>query len=217
LYDVVANLDRVRHRIAAAGRDPSSVRIVAVTKGFGSDAIDAALAAGLTDIGENYAQEVVAKSEPLARATVHFIGRLQSNKIRVLAPYIAVWQTVDRVALADELGRRASGAVVLVQVNTSGEPHKGGCLPGEAPALFARCLEQGLRVDGLMTIGRTGDPIDARAGFTALARLADRLGLRERSMGMTDDLEVAVAEGATMIRVGSALFGPRPAKATRGN
>jgi pyridoxal phosphate enzyme (YggS family) len=217
LSDLAANLARVRDRIAAAGRDPSTVRIIAVTKGFGPEVVEAALAAGVDDIGENYAQEVVAKAAVLARATVHFIGRLQSNKIRLLAPHIAVYQTVDRSTLADELARRVTGARVLVQVNTSEEPQKGGCPPSEARSLVSHCLERGLRVEGLMTIGRTGDPADARAGFALLSRLADQLGLPERSMGMTDDLEVAVAEGATMVRVGSALFGARPPKTTRGN
>jgi PLP dependent protein len=217
LSDIAANLEHVRARIAASGRDPSTVKIIAVTKGFGPEVVEAAVAAGLRDIGENYAQEVVAKAEALAGARVHFIGRLQSNKIRVLAPYVAVWQTVDRPSVADELARRVVGANVLVQVNTSDEPQKGGCPPSDAQSLVAHCLERGLRVEGLMTIGRTGNPVDARPGFALLARLADQLGLTERSMGMTDDLEVAVAEGATMVRVGSALFGARPPKTTRGN
>ena len=215
--EVAANLERVRSRIASTGRDPSTVRIVAVTKGFGSDVVIAALAAGLTDIGENYAQEVVAKSDSFRDATVHFIGRLQSNKVRILAPHISVWQTLDRAALVEEVARRAPGATVLVQVNTSDEPQKGGCLPTEAPAVVARGHDVGLRVVGLMTVGPTGPPEAARSGFGLLARLADRLGLPERSMGMTDDLEIAVAEGATIVRIGSALFGPRPAKATTRN
>jgi len=216
MTDVAANLERVRARIASAGGDPASIRIVAVTKGFSEDMIRAALAAGLTEIGENYAQEIIAKQTALRPATVHFIGRLQSNKIRGLAAHVSIWQSVDRPSLVDELARRAPGATVLVQVNTSGEPQKGGCPPREAPALVTRCRAKGLNAIGLMTIGRTGPPEAARAGFAALTRLADELELPERSMGMTDDLEIAVAEGATIVRVGSALFGPRPPDGDQG-
>lgn len=203
-------LETVRDRIANAGGDPERVTIVAVTKGFSGDAIDAARAAGLFDIGENYAQDVAAKHEALVGLRLHFIGRLQKNKVRVLAPLVACWQSVDRVALGEEIARRAPGARVLVQVNVTGEPSKGGCPPQDAAALVARCRALGLDVAGLMTVGRTGPAVEARGGFALLGVLADRLGLVERSMGMTDDLEIAVAEGATMVRVGSALFGARP-------
>jgi PLP dependent protein len=210
---VAVRLAELRARIGrAGGRD---VRVVAVTKGFGPDAIDAASACGLTDVGENYAQELLAKLDELhqPRPRVHFIGRLQTNKVRHLAPVVDVWQTIDRTSAAAEVAKRAPGAAVLVQVNVSDEPQKGGCPPAEAPELVARCQGLGLRVLGLMTVGRTGSPDDARAGFALLSSLADRLGLPERSMGMTDDLEVAVQEGATMVRVGTALFGPRPRSA----
>jgi PLP dependent protein len=210
---VAARLGQLRERIGRAGGQ--DVRVVAVTKGFGPDAIDAASVCGLTDVGENYAQELLGKLGGLQhpRPRIHFIGRLQTNKVRQLAAVVDVWQTVDRAAAATEVAKRAPGASVLVQVNVSDEPQKGGCPPAEAPALVARCQEQGLRVLGLMTVGRTGSPADARAGFALLSSLADRLGLPERSMGMTDDLEVAVQEGATMVRVGTALFGPRPRSA----
>jgi pyridoxal phosphate enzyme (YggS family) len=170
------------------------------------------VACGLTDVGENYAQELAAKVPMLTceRPRIHFIGRLQTNKVRHLVPFVDVWQTVDREHAATEVARRAPGATVLVQVNVSDEPQKGGCAPGETEVLVSRCRDLGLEVLGLMTVGRTGSPDDARAGFTLLATLADRLGLPERSMGMTDDLEVAVREGATMVRIGTALFGARP-------
>jgi PLP dependent protein len=209
-------LETVRDRIARAGGD-RRVTIVAVTKGFGSDAIDAARAAGLTEIGENYAQDVVAKRDALAGLHLHFIGRLQKNKVRAIAPLVACWQSVDRLALGEEIARRAPGARVLVQVNVSEEASKGGCPPGDASDLVERLRALGLEVAGLMTVGRTGPPSEARPGFAVLRALADRLGLVERSMGMSDDLEIAVAEGATIVRVGSALFGARPPNTAAGN
>ena len=216
--DVAANLTGVRERIAAAGGD-ERVRVVAVTKGFGPDAVEAAVACGLHDVGENYAQELEAKLRGLAvpRPCVHFIGRLQTNKVRHIAALVDVWQSIDRDSAAVEVAKRAPGATVLVQVNVSEEAQKGGCSPHDTPALVARCRDLGLAVVGLMTVGRTGEPAGARAGFRLLASLADRLGLAERSMGMTDDLEVAVEEGSTMVRVGSALFGPRPRPDARAN
>ena len=130
--------------------------------------------------------------------------------MRAIAAHVALWQSVDRAALAVEIAKRAPAASVLVQVNSSDEASKGGCDPREVEALVERCRALGLRVCGLMTVGRTGAPQDARAGFALTRALADRLGLEHCSMGMTDDLEIAVQEGATMVRVGSALFGPRP-------
>lgn len=215
---VAQRLERVRARIASAGADPDTVTIVAVTKGFGSDAVRAAVAAGCTDIGENYAQELVAKLTELpgglrpAGVRLHFIGHLQANKINHLKPFVDCWQTVDRRSIAEALAKRVPGASVLVQVNVSAEPQKGGCAPAETAALCAFAREAGLRVEGLMTVGRTGEPAEARPGFALLRRLVDELGLPVCSMGMTGDLEVAVEEGSTMVRVGTALFGERPAR-----
>jgi pyridoxal phosphate enzyme (YggS family) len=207
-------LDRVRNRIADAGGDPAAVTVVAVTKGFGPEVALAAAEAGLVDLGENYAQELVAKAPVLAEAghvvRWHAIGRLQRNKVRSLAGVVALWQTVDRADLGLEIAKRAPGAAVLVQVNVSDEPQKGGCAPGETAELVARLVDAGLDVRGLMTVGRTGDPAAARAGFALLRRQADDLDLEVRSMGMSGDLDAAVAEGATLVRVGAALFGPRP-------
>ncbi len=216
--EVAERLDEVRARIVAAGGDPGAVTIVAVTKGFGPDAITAAVAAGCADIGENYAQEVVAKLAAIpgglrsAGARLHFIGHLQANKINHLKPFVDCWQTVDRPSIAEALGKRVAGASVLIQVNVSGEPQKGGCAPEEAPALCDTARAAGLEVRGLMAVGRTGEPDQARPGFALLRRLVDDLGLEVCSMGMTGDLEVAVEEGSTMVRVGTALFGERPAR-----
>ncbi len=204
-------VERVRDRIATAGGDPSAVRLVAVTKGFGPGAVAAAVAAGVVDVGESYASELVGKATSAPPGVRwHFVGRLQSNKVKAVASLVELWQSVDRPSLVRRLGERAPGARVLVQVNASGELTKGGCRPADACDLVAHADDAGLDVRGLMTIGPTGDPEDARPGFRLVRELADRLGLPERSMGMSGDLEVAVQEGSTMVRVGRALFGPRP-------
>jgi uncharacterized pyridoxal phosphate-containing UPF0001 family protein len=140
----------------------------------------------------------------------HFIGQLQRNKVKAIVPLgVVLWQTIDRVDLARELARRQPGASVLVQVNTTGETQKGGCAPGEAPGLVADCAGLGLSVTGLMTVGPAGPAEAARAGFRQLRRMADELGLVDCSMGMSGDFAVAVEEGATIVRIGSRLFGPR--------
>lgn len=224
--EVIEAMAALRRRIDDAGGE--HVRVVAVTKGFGADALVAAGAAGADACGESYAQELVAKAEALGllaggpaadRAPwaaggsippVHFIGRLQRRKVRQVAPHVALWQSVDRLELGAEIARRAPGAHVLVQVNCSGEDHKGGCSLADAPELVDQLHQLGLTVDGLMGMGPMGPPEDARPGFEALVAMAERLGLPERSIGMSGDLEVAVAAGATMVRVGTDLFGARP-------
>jgi pyridoxal phosphate enzyme (YggS family) len=211
-------LDRLRDRIVAAGRDPDTVTLVAVTKGFGVEVVEEALDAGLIDLGENYAQDLRAKVDALTGAQGalvrwHFIGRLQTNKVRLVAADVALWQSVDRAALAEEIAKRAPTAKVLVQVNTSGEAQKGGCTPDETSGLVTRCRELGLVVEGLMCVGPAVAPEASRSAFRRLTTLADGLDLRERSMGMSDDLDIALAEGSTMIRIGTALFGSRPAQA----
>jgi pyridoxal phosphate enzyme (YggS family) len=199
--------------VALRARVGPDVEILAVTKGFGPDAIGAAAAAGCRAIGENYAQELVTKAPAAAAAglAVHFIGQLQSNKVRPLAGLVDVWETVDRTRLVAELARRAPGARVLVQVDTTGEPGKGGCPLADVPALVAEAAAAGLVVEGLMTVGPTeGGAEAARPGFRAVRRLVDQLGLTTCSMGMSADLDVAVEEGTTEVRVGTLLFGVRP-------
>jgi pyridoxal phosphate enzyme (YggS family) len=208
---VAERLAVVRERIRSAGGD-EGVAVVAVTKSFAADAVDAAVAAGCRSIGESYAQELVAKLAGVATSPeVRFIGRLQTNKVRALVDAVDVFETVDRVPLAEEVARRAPHARVLVQVNTTGETSKGGCAVGDVAALVERCAALGLRVEGLMSVGPTGaPPAAARAGFREVRALVDRLDLATCSMGMSGDLEVAVGEGSTEVRVGSALFGGRP-------
>jgi hypothetical protein len=197
--DVVAGLGRVRARIVDAGGDLDRVEIVAVTKGHGPEAVRAAAAVGLADVGENYAQELVAKAEAVddPRLRWHFIGRLQRNKVRQVSHLVRCWQSVDRLAVGEEIARRSPGAAVLVEVGLTDDPVRAGARPGLVPGLVDALRDLGLDVQGLMAVGPQGP-------------LADQLGLRTRSIGMSDDLELAVAEGSTMVRVGSALFGPRP-------
>ena len=209
--DLAARVSEVRARIRAAAPDPDRVTLVAVTKGFGAEVVRDALDAGLADCGESYVQELVAKAGGLvSQPRWHAIGRLQRNKVRKAAPLVTLWHSVDRASLGAEIARWAPGAAVLVQVNTAGEAAKGGCDPAEAPALVEDLLARGLDVRGIMAMAPAGPPEGARPVFSAARDLRDRLGLPELSMGMSDDLEVALSEGATLVRVGRGLFGPRP-------
>jgi hypothetical protein len=203
-------LGRVRERIADAGGDPERIALVAVTKGHPATVVDAALAAGLADLGESYAQELVAKANAVEEPVRwHFIGGLQRNKVRSIAPFVHLWQSVDRLSLAAEIARRAPGAAVLVQVNVAGLEHQGGCPPARVASVVEGCTDLGLDVRGLMAIGPQGAADVVQAAFRQVRELADQLGLAERSMGMSGDLEAAIAEGSTMVRVGTDLFGPR--------
>ena len=221
---VADNLLRVRERIAAAaaraGRRADSIRLVAATKGVDVERIRLAVAAGVTEIGENYVQEAAAKFPALAEfaLTRHLIGHLQRNKVGRAVELFDMVQSVDSEPLARALGRRAVaiGRVidVLIEVNVSREPAKFGVAPAECLALAERIAAvPGLRLCGLMGIGPLGaDAPTIRACFRELARLFHRLPAPYRqtlSMGMTGDFEIAIEEGATMVRVGTALFGPR--------
>ena len=201
---------RVRTRIEAAGGDLDRVRLLAVTKGQPASAITEAIDAGLLDLGESYAQELARKAGDLDREVRwHFVGGLQRNKVRVVAPFVHLWQSVDRLSLAAEIARYAPGAALLVQVNVSGLEHQSGCPPERVAGVVEGCVDLGLNVRGLMAIGPRGTEAAVRAGFASVRELADRLDLPERSMGMSGDLEAAVAEGSTMVRIGTDLFGPR--------
>lgn len=215
---VTTRVAELRDRISRAGG--IGVGIVAVTKTFGIDAWNDAKFAGCEAVGENYAQELIAKSQQVDRAErlpVHFIGQLQTNKIKLLFDIVDVWQSVDRASVVTELVKRqmartsAGRCEILVQVNTTSEMDKGGCDPTEAEALVHQARQGGLDVTGLMTVGPTDmDPMKTRAAFALLKRMATDLGVEQLSMGMTADVEIAVEEGSTLVRVGSALFGQRP-------
>jgi len=256
--DYAAVSDRVaaaRSRIDAAAPNSSSVRLVAVTKGFGPDAVRAALAAGVTDIGENYADELVAKVEALRAAAQrigtapagtapagmapagmapagmapagmapagmapagtapdvrwHFLGAVQRNKVARLAPVVDCWQGIARIEEGRAIARRRPGASVLVQVDVVGGQGRNGCAPAGVSDLVTALRGEDLDVAGLMTIGPQGPPEASRPAFALVRELTTRLGLSECSMGMTDDMDVALAEGSTMVRLGRALFGERP-------
>ena len=222
--DLPGRLAQVRETVArhqTIGGWTHPVRIVAVTKTHGPEAVRAAAAAGLTDIGENRVQEALQKQELLAGLPVawHLIGTLQRNKARQAVGRFVLLHSVDRGDLAAELDRRVTpGArqAVLVQVNCSDEPQKGGVEPRELPGLLQALQPlQHLEVRGLMTMSAlTDDTTEQRRAFRRLRELrdaAERSGLRlpELSMGMSGDFPIAVEEGATMIRVGTVLFGER--------
>lgn len=211
---VADRVAELRRRIDAIERPwTHPVEIVAVTKGFGPEAVVEAVAAGCHAIGESYAQELLAKRSTIERLRpeVHFIGRLQRNKVRSLVGLVDVWCTLDRTSVVDEVARRDPGARVLIQVDTADDPDKGGCAMAQTVTLVERAAAAGLRVEGLMTVGPTGGGAEsARAGFRAVRELVDQLGLAECSMGMSGDLVVAVQEGSTSLRVGALLFGERP-------
>ena len=211
----------IARRQAIAGRT-HPVTIVAVTKGFGLDAVEAALGAGLADVGENRVQEALAKLDTPAgrRATWHLIGHLQRNKAKLVAGRFALVHSVDSTALAEELDTRAGaqGARqrVLLQVNVAGEAQKSGCAPADAPAVARRVAAlPHLALEGLMTIAPFTDAADVqRRAFRGLRELRDALQeeglwLPTLSMGMSADYGTAVEEGATVIRLGTVLFGPR--------
>lgn len=222
-HDIVSGIASVRDRIARAcecvGRDPGSVQLIAVSKGHAEDAIRAAHAAGLRVFGENYAQELAQKAAALSDLSDirwRFIGHLQRNKIKLIERARATVDTVDSIRLAEAISSRAlarnADVEVLLQVNVGGEAQKSGCAPEEVPGLVeaVRGLPN-ITLRGLMTVAPHFDePADSRPMFAALRELAREHGLPELSMGMTHDLEPAVEEGATMVRIGTAIFGPRP-------
>ena len=224
---VAGNLAAVRARIAQAcgraGRDPASVKLVAVSKVQPVEAIREALEAGQRAFGENYAQELREKADAIGDAAViewHFLGALQTNKVKMVVGKVALVHTCDRPSLAQELNKRAAalGTVqrVLVEVNLAEEPQKGGIAPREL-GRFVDAIRSlpSLRGEGLMCIPPAED--DPRKHFRRLRELRDELGgaaaLPELSMGMSADYEAAIEEGATIVRVGTAIFGERPPKA----
>ncbi len=224
MSDAVTRLAEVRSAIAAATaeakRPADAVTLVAVSKTFPIEAIQPVLAAGQRVFGENYVQDAKGKWPDLRQrypdAEVHMIGPLQSNKAKEAVALFDVIETLDRPSLAKELAKevakaRAAGARIprfLVQVNTGAEPQKGGVLPGEADAFIRACREEhGLAVEGLMCIPPADEP--PAPHFALLTTMARRNGLAVISMGMSADYPVAIAMGATHVRVGSAIFGAR--------
>lgn len=230
---IAANIADVKARIAAAaqraGRQPEDVTLVAVTKTYPAEYVAAAAHAGVTDMGENKVQEALPKITAISNdlsidVRWHLIGHLQTNKAKAAVENFDLIHSVDSIRLAKEINRHAQAAgrimPVLLQVNVSGEESKGGFEPGEVAANLQEILEgcEHLFIEGFMTMAPFVEPEQARPSFRALRELRDsmlskishkRLGGRHLSMGMSNDFEVAVEEGATMVRVGSSLFGAR--------
>ena len=204
------NLEIVRQRIAAVGRHPDEVRVVAVTKGFGPEVVRAAVAAGLTDVGENYVAELEAKRRQSGALGLcwRYLGALQSNKIARVSRVADVIEGVSRPKEITRLAHDAPGAAIYVEVDVTGRAERGGSAPDAVAALVALGRAQGLDVRGLMTVAPP-DEAGARTAFATLRELADGLDLVERSMGMSDDFELACRYGTTEIRLGRALFGDR--------
>jgi PLP dependent protein len=222
--NIAANLQAVRNRINTAaeraGRSPASVRLVGASsaaKGVTPEKLRAALEAGLSDFGENRVQEAEASIASLGArakdATWHFIGHLQTNKAAAAIDLFDIIQSVDSLRLAEHLSRRASGPLqVLLEVNVAGEASKQGVSPSEVGFVVSRVAKlPNLNLTGLMTIAPiANDPEEVRPVFRELRELAQANSLSQLSMGMTDDFEVAIEEGATIIRIGRAIFGERP-------
>ena len=226
---IAERLRAVRQRVAAAavgaGRDPSEILLVVVTKEVDAGRIREAISAGAVDLGENRAQDLTRKMEELAGVSPaprwHFIGTLQRNKVRLVAGRTVMIHSVDSVELGEAIARRASGLGLeqdaLVEVNVSGEASKHGVDPADAWRVVASLSGvTGIRLRGLMTIAPAGLPAAARTAFARLRDLRDELrdelgggSLEHLSMGMTSDFEVAIEEGATIVRIGTAIFGPR--------
>jgi pyridoxal phosphate enzyme (YggS family) len=221
MSDVAANLSGIRSRIEAAarraGRDPASVRLIGASKTVAPEVIQAAMDAGLRDFGENFIQEAEERMDALGPraqdATWHFIGHLQTNKAKDALQRFDILESVDSLRLAQQLSRRANAPIrILLEVNVAQEGSKFGFAPSEvATAVDAVRQLPNLDLIGLMTIAPAADnPETVRPYFRQLRELAEAHGLTELSMGMTDDFEVAIEEGATMIRIGRAIFGERP-------
>lgn len=208
---------RIETAACAAGRAPDAIRLIAVSKGQPVESIQGALCEGITDFGENYAQELLAKAAALAAVDPpplwHYQGTLQRRKVRDLLPVVATFQSVARTAELDEIAGRATAKVeCLIEVNIGGEPRKNGVLPEHLGALVdhAAKLER-ICVLGLMTVPPEDE--QPERWFAALRELAAGHGLAELSMGMSSDFEAAIRQGATIVRIGAALFGPRRPRA----
>jgi PLP dependent protein len=217
--EIQANITALQARIDAAcqraGRKRSDVHLVAVTKTFPASDVGLAIEAGMTDVGENKVQEAREKKPGVAGAARwHLIGHLQSNKAKDAVSLFDVIQTIDSLAVAEKVGRAAEAAgktqSVLLQVNIGRELQKSGVLPDDTAALAKNIAAvPSLRLAGLMAIPPVGEAEATRSYFRELRAMRDDLGLEQLSMGMTDDFEVAIEEGATIVRVGRAIFGSR--------
>jgi len=195
-------------------RSMGRTKIIAVTKSLDKEAIVVAKEAGIQAVGENYAQELIQKHQALGDPEIewHMIGAVQRNKVRKLSGILSLWQSVDRIEVLDEIKKRDPLGKVLIQINPLGEKGKGGCSFHEAGNLIEHGLEIGLSVEGVMAVGVQGDLKKTSEIFSKVGALTDEFGLSERSIGMSDDIDVAIDHGSTMLRIGRVLFGERAPK-----
>ena len=206
--EIKERLEEINKIIDAKAQNP--VTLIGVTKGFTHEEVNIASKLGIKNFGENYAQELLAKN-PLVDAEInwHFIGQLQSNKIKKVSHLVDVWHSVTSLKLAREIHNRNDQAKILLQVSVLGPSNSKGFEAEELPDLIFQLRDENIDVSGLMTMGVPGDMVATRFVFERLRKLADTFELSECSMGMSDDFEIALESGSSMIRIGSAIFGNR--------
>ena len=195
-------------------RSDGNAILLPVTKGFGVREVQAMLEVGLTKIGESYAQEILEKTEMITddRIAWHMIGRVQRNKVQKLSETVDLWHSVDRKELITEIAKHKKNSEILIQVDMNDRSQQGGCSPENVPDLIEFASDKGLNVKGLMTIGVDRDINATRNIFAEMAKLSEKMGIKEISMGMSNDLEIAIDYGATILRIGRSIFGERAKK-----
>ena len=188
--------------------------LLPVTKGFGAREVQAMLEVGLTKIGESYAQEILEKRKMITdnRIAWHMIVRVQRNKVRKLSETVDLWHSVDRKELITEISKYQKNSKILIQVSLNDRHKQGGCSPENVPDLIEFASDKGINVEGLMTIGVDQDIDATKNVFAELGKLSETMGLKEISMGMSNDFEIAIDYGATILRVGRSIFGERTKK-----
>ena len=188
--------------------------LLPVTKGFGAREVQAMLEVGLTKIGESYAQEILEKRKMVTdnRIAWHMIGGVQRNKVRKLSETVDLWHSVDRKELITEISKYQKNSKILIQVSLNDRHKQGGCSPENVPDLIEFASDKGINVEGLMTIGVDQDIDATKNVFAELGKLSETMGLKEISMGMSNDFEIAIDYGATILRVGRSIFGERAKK-----
>ena len=188
--------------------------LLPVTKGFGTREVQAMLEVGLTKIGESYAQEILEKRKMITdnRIAWHMIGGVQRNKVRKLSETVDLWHSVDRKELITEISKYKKNSKILIQVSLNDRYQQGGCSPENVPDLIEFASDKGINVEGLMTIGVDQDIDATKNVFAELGKLSEKMGLKEISMGMSNDFEIAIDYGATILRVGRSIFGERAKK-----
>ncbi len=206
--EIKERLQEINKIIDAKAQNP--VTLIGVTKGFTHEEVNIASELGIKNFGENYAQELLTKN-PLVDPEIswHYIGQLQSNKIRKISHLVDVWHSVTSLKLAREIHKRNDQAQILLQVSLMGPSNSKGFEVEQLPQLISELRDMNIDISGLMTMGVPGDMVATRVVFKELRKLADTFELPECSMGMSDDFEIALESGASMIRVGSAIFGNR--------